>query len=300
MGTRRSRQARANGTGLRVLAGPDVPREEVAAARAAVLAYARRYMGAAPADRHDQTPFLAARYEFRYLGRDDYSREHETWLFDVVPIGGRTVRQPGGDGTDPGWFHLEQHYKRPPRALEAIAPDPSLAYRGMSWEEWQAIRRGCKVGSSGWYNIGQRGLTLFGEHPGTAVGYAAGFAPWSFTPGLRRPGVVIAVRRDATLAGGTRPDIPEGERAIAGKVDTRVIERIWYVHPTQIRWGEGTEVWLPRKGQHGSADVYHGTPSVREYAITQLSLRDLARELGPCERRIEARVNGRGRRPARR
>lgn len=85
----------------------------------------------------------------------------------------------------PGGAH---HFQIPPSRL--------LAYRGMSWEEWQATKHRGFVKSAGHYNFtSQEGHTCFSSDPGQAEHYAGGFAPWPFQPGPGAPGIVIAVPR---------------------------------------------------------------------------------------------------------
>ena len=71
-----------------------------------------------------------------------------TFEFGVRPIGG----QPYADE----WGDVKRSRFRVPRsALEAVPSASGLVYRGMAWEEWQFIRRECRIQSTGTYNLDQ-------------------------------------------------------------------------------------------------------------------------------------------------
>ena len=47
----------------------------------------------------------------------------------------------------------KKFYKSPKDAIEEISTNPVLAYRGMSWEEWQKIQRTGFIQSAGQHNF---------------------------------------------------------------------------------------------------------------------------------------------------
>lgn len=131
-------------------------------------------------------------------------------------------------------------YKSPQEALEAIPQRSEYAYRGMSFDEFQeAMRRGY-IKSRGGYNLGQiqEGLTFFSPEAESAQYYASGFAPWKYKPTHNKPGVVIAIDKDWMLTPEQHSGVPEGELALEGEIPTYTIDYIYYIIPTEIKWGK--------------------------------------------------------------
>jgi hypothetical protein len=162
---------------------------------------------------------FAARYSFHLVafeGGRGWGEDIYTWhyrLLEAEPLYGPPKYR--GIERQRGVFKIPRE-----RVVDEIPANPDWVYRGMSWEEWQNIRRTKKIRSRGGYNIGegQKNLTLFGERPDTGVFYATGFAPPGFKPGKRRPGVIIAVPFDMTIGPKeTGYAISEGERALVGE-----------------------------------------------------------------------------------
>ncbi len=129
-------------------------------------------------------------------------------------------------------------YKNPSQAISEIPADPSLAYRGMSFEEWENIKKHGFIKSIGAYNIGkgQAGYTFFADNPGTALMYSNSFAPWIFKISHNKPGVVIAIDKRNLLSSENDPKaIPEGELATRELVPVSDIKKIWFVIASEKR-----------------------------------------------------------------
>ena len=172
---------------------------------------------------------VAVRYRYELSDIREYGGE-TTFRFNVIPLGGKAVQGPGLRG-NPALF------KSPKKALEEIPTNSQWAYRGLSWEEWQQIRKRKSIKSRGGYNIGQEGLTFFGPEPGTGHSYASGFAPVQHMASKKRPGVVIAIHKKHTLSYKDRDDIPQGELAILGSLPMSEIKGVWLLVPTESRAG---------------------------------------------------------------
>jgi hypothetical protein len=197
----------------------------------------------------DITRNFAARYEFDLVKvNEGYGEQRFDWHYTPREM----LRQFGPQkypGDRPrGVFKVPKE-----RVLEDNWNPPQndeWAYRGMSWEEWKAIRKSGFIQSRGTHNIGQPGMTLFAEDGGTARHYATSFAPIGYQPGKRKPGVIIAVPREMTLpsnekdwisGSGTTPKdqglISAGERGVQGRLPLDVIQAVWYAIPTEGRGG---------------------------------------------------------------
>lgn len=196
----------------------------------------------------------AARYSFALTDVREYGGD-QTFRWEYEPL---EMQKPFGPQQE-GWRWKQGVFRAPTsRVVEEIPQNDAWAYRGMSWEEWREIRRSGFVGSKGTHNLGaqQKGLTFFSERADSARYYATGFAPVGYKPGKRRPGVVIAVPKEETLASndrewrravardsdstteGSYPDklIPEGERA-SGPLPMSVIQAVWFAIPTEGQGG---------------------------------------------------------------
>lgn len=219
----------------------------------------------APADRHEMArkifavwvrenawrdmPRLAERYDIRFSEfRDGYSED--TYSYELHPkrgFGGRLrskERYPGGR------LETDTYYRTPTTSLpqetawdayKVIPVEPDLAYRGMSFREWEATRSKGEVKSAGSYNLGDQekeGLTFFAPDAETAAHYSAGFAPMMHKPARHLPGVVIAVPRSLLLSHADRPHtIPSSELATPDPIPISKVRRVWMVVPTEARKG---------------------------------------------------------------
>ena len=194
----------------------------------------------------DELPFVAARYEYQL------EHVHAGWgppraRWQIIPRGGVVERDA---------YTAEPKAKIYPapraRVLTDVPEDDRLAYRGMAWEEWQAIRKRGYIQSSGTHNLDQAGLTFFGPADMAQL-YATGFAPLAFKPAWRRPGVVIAISRARVLEHADLPQkIPAGEYALQGPLPAREIVAGWYLIPTYIRYGSVELTATPQGAREGS------------------------------------------------
>jgi len=165
-------------------------------------------------------------------------------------------------------FRLVPHGAGHPVADTTIVDDPALAYRGMSWEEWQAALASGVIASLGTHNFdNQGGLTMFAPSAGTAESYAGGFAPWMHQPAEGLLGVVVAVPRAGALTHGEYPGVPSDELAFAHPVPVTDVRGVWFLVPTSIREGR-LEVVVDRLGDRPPSDGSRISPSVH-YAIVE-------------------------------
>lgn len=191
-----------------------------------------------------------ARYDFIIEGTRD------TWgeviiSFRIVPKGKNNIKD--------RWME----FKTAKDAIEAIPENPQWVYRGMSWEEWQYIRKQGHIQSKGLHNIGQEGLTFYGNAK-LGLYYGSGFAPIAFKTSIKRPSVVIAVPRKFVMDHKDLPDkIPGGEFAHRGTLDASEIVGAWMLSPTKAKEGsidfifefrrkEGEDGFVPANIKEGS------------------------------------------------
>ena len=200
--------------------GCEAPREQHALALETIARHYRNRLGM------NQLGHVAARYKL-VLNRVRDQGRTISFRVQVRPL------VAGKDNED----EKTTSYKHPKGAIEEIPEDPEFVYRGMSWEEWMAVRKTCKIHSEGGYNLGQKGYTFFGS-AGAAVYYASGFTPWMYKPAMGRPGVVVAVEKEDVLKPRDRPGIiPEGEYAVHWGLSARRIQELYIVVAKEVRWG---------------------------------------------------------------
>lgn len=203
----------------------------------------------------DEADFLAARYEL-LLVQIRQSSEGAIFRWKIVPLGGVVEYSEWGE-------EKAKTYKRPKSACSSNINDPRYVYRGMAWEEWQAIQKRGYIESNGSHNLDQKGLTFFGNAP-TAEYYATNFAPFAYKPSLYRPGVVLAIPRELAMDHTDLPKkIPPDEYAVEGKIPFDYITGIWFITPTRISYGY---VEIIRKRDR-VIDGSRSSPSVLDYAI---------------------------------
>lgn len=229
---------------------------------------------------------IKARYDFSLMSDDGPGWGDRTFRFAIKPKDGRELHSMWSHGRGPRLAdnEVQYTYRTPPDSIDDVPEIDGMAYRGMSYEEWQAIRKHCVVRSRGEWNIGQDDLTFFGA-AAKAQHYAVGFAPWMFYPSKRRPSIVIAIPKKYTLDHRDIPKlIPEGELAIRGALSASMIEYAWRVVPTLIQGGfqEITALHLSamERRQHPRGKIEEGrgrSPSIREFTVVPSSLRELDR-----------------------
>lgn len=201
---------------------------------------------------YDSRPYAAARFTTRLDAVNDGWRDTR-YEFRLIPRGAVT-----GDLT--------------PRGAEPcpIADEPSLAYRGMSWEEWQAALASGVIASLGEHNFAnQTGLTMFASQASIAESYAGGFAPWMHQPAYGLPGVIVAVPRAGALDHEMHPGVPSGsgELAFDHPVPVADIRDVWFLVPTSVREGK-LEVVIDKFSDRPPSEGSRMSPSVR-YAIVE-------------------------------
>jgi len=164
----------------------------------------------------DETKFAASRWIYK-LRRVNDSYGEERFTFDVLP-------------------RINPSGKLPKNGIESIPAIPDMVYRGMSWNEWQQIKSTHKIGSTGSHNIGQDNLTFYGSGD-TAEHYSNSFAPYSFKPSVRMPGVVIEIPRKLVMDHSDDKRIPASEFAHSGFLPSSAIQRKWMLVPNRIKPG---------------------------------------------------------------
>lgn len=142
--------------------------------------------------------------------------------------------------------------------------EAGMLYRGVSWEEYQFIKKHGFIKSNCSYNLGecQLGLTYFSGDPDTAAHYAGTFQPYPWLPTFERPAYVIKIRRpseekiDLTAA-------PMGEIGIRGDIPVSEIVALYEIRPYEISPGkvELRKVWYGDKevfieGSRMSPDIH--------------------------------------------
>jgi hypothetical protein len=208
-------------------------------AQEALKTYFNRYGG-------PELKFASVRYNFHLKEIDKGWYEYDRYVFTYQPIEKNRSTPEIADKDDyryevkPDWDGKtgKRLYKTPKDALESIPADPSLGYRGISWEEWQSIRKTGIIRSHGGYNLqGQDNLTFWSPRPDTAEYYANGFAPIPFKASTTRPGVVIAVPRSLLKDHKQHPGIPQGELAHLNDLPISKITDVWMLTVTKSKPG---------------------------------------------------------------
>jgi hypothetical protein len=172
----------------------------------------------------DYTYALSQRKSARVIGDetiepDEYYRKNMA-DFDLLHPGGRTG------------YKLLAH---PKNALETIPENSELVYRGMSWEEWQFIRKHGYIESNASKNIGDYHITYFGATPGTGVVYASSGLEHGVTNS--HPGVVVAISRSLVEPSGKWDGGDNGEYATDKRVSINDIEHVYIMVPTREKGG---------------------------------------------------------------
>ena len=158
----------------------------------------------------------------------------------------------------PGGDTGKVSHRTPKGAVKEIMPDPNLAYRGMSWEEWQTIQKTGKIQSKGIYNIEQEGMTFFGKDPSTALSYSTFYSPMQYVASSKKPGVVIAVDRKNLIDDDPRIR-QDTEMALKGSMPASEIKQVYIIKPEisdvsrshQIFEYKYKPLWDWRKGYEG-------------------------------------------------
>lgn len=124
-------------------------------------------------------------------------------------------------------------------AIKEIPNNPNYVYRGMSYEEWQFIKKNGFIQSKGNYNLGdvQNNLTFYGNAQ-SATYYASDFAPVAYKTSIKKPSIVIAIPRNLVKSHEDDPKgIPQSEYAHYGKLDSSNIKEVWMLVPEKAEKG---------------------------------------------------------------
>jgi hypothetical protein len=186
----------------------------------------------------------SARYVYTLTKFNAGYHAYDTLSFEYAPIEKNRGRDEiiGPDDYRYGIYKDDKTgrkiYKTPKDAIAEIPVDGTLAYRGMSWEEWKLIEKSGVIQSAGSHNFNnQAGLTFYGTRPDTGENYASGFAPVAFKPTPTRPGVVIAVPRNLLKNHKENPNIPTDELAHEGPLPSNKIVNVWMIVITKSKPG---------------------------------------------------------------
>lgn len=163
--------------------------------------------------------------------------------------------------------------------LEEIIPlhEKDVIYRGISAEEFNAIRASGEVKSKGDYNMGdaQKGLTYWSTQAEQAQSYAHGFAPWQFKATFDRPAYVIATKRPANTVAvaGTGAE----EVGVPGAIKAADILAVWrgdvYSHMP------GKVELLPRDYDEDSKELKVGSSSAPSAGVLWTRVKDVKEAL---------------------
>lgn len=187
----------------------------------------------------DETEPLTNRWRFVCKEKRSYGSQ-VTYTFEILPI------------NDPVPVEGE--------ILPEVPAREGYVYRGMSQEEWELIKKRGYVESLGLLNIGQEGLTFYGEAD-TASYYAGGFAPFSYAPTTGIRNVVIEIPKHLVMDSSDRSDIPASEFAHLGKVSIGEISTAYELIPEFNNRGivelivDGNEGRVIREGSKFSPSV---------------------------------------------
>jgi hypothetical protein len=147
-----------------------------------------------------------------------------------------------------------------------VADENGDLYRGMSWEEFQSVKKTGVIQSKGGYNIGetQIGFTYFSEDPETAAHYGGTFQPYHMMPTFDRPGYVVKIKRPPEDK--LNLDMAPQEIGVKGPIPvSEIIEvheiRPYYITPGDVEirrvWGQGTPATFV-EGSRSSPGVWVG------------------------------------------
>lgn len=186
------------------------------------------------------------RYVFVLYNIGDGYGEIE-FQFKVIPKGFKTPEPIATD--DPLYDYYQKHHngesgrfihKSPKDAIKEIPKLNNYVYRGMSYEEWQGIKKNQFIQSNSGYNLGdaQKGLTFYGSAE-TAEYYANSFAPIPFKTSFKKPSVIIAIDKQHVKSHQDMPHaIPGNEFAHIGPLDAKEIKNAWMLSPTTAKIGK--------------------------------------------------------------
>ena len=104
-------------------------------------------------------------------------------------------------------------------------------FRGMSYEEFEGIKKNGYIKTEAQYNFDFQGdMTFFSDEKSTAANYASGFAPWQYAPTIDKPAIMIKVKDPGNHEKGTT----EGEIGIRGKISDELITEVYVGRPVSM------------------------------------------------------------------
>jgi len=104
-------------------------------------------------------------------------------------------------------------------------------FRGMSYEEFEGIKKNGYIKTDAQYNFDFQGdMTFFSDEKSTASNYASGFAPWQYAPTIDKPAIMIKVKDPGNHEKGTT----EGEIGIRGKISDELITEVYIGRPVSM------------------------------------------------------------------
>ena len=104
-------------------------------------------------------------------------------------------------------------------------------FRGMSYEEFEGIKKNGYIKTEAQYNFDFQGdMTFFSDEKSTAANYASGFAPWQYAPTIDKPAIMIKVKDPGNHEKGTT----EGEIGIRGKILDELITEVYVGRPVSM------------------------------------------------------------------
>jgi hypothetical protein len=233
---------------------------------------------------------LKSRFKFVLRGIKEESNGLDAFLeLILIPKGRGGAEEPSNDPYDIKYNAGNtghQIYTTPKDAIKSIPEDKQLAYRGMSWEEWQSIQRTGKIQSAGLWNLQHQqsgSLTLYAISPRSAEAYAHGFAPTQNSTTFTKPGIIIAIPKEGLL---TPKDIPRQlsshELAHTGSIPASKIVHAWMLVPKRIQKQQFTITfrYVPAWDQNAYKDPKTGIYKIdANYAEFSGSL---GRPVGSC------------------
>lgn len=104
-------------------------------------------------------------------------------------------------------------------------------FRGMSYEEFEGIKKNGYIKTEAQYNFDFQGdMTFFSDEKSTAANYASGFAPWQYAPTIDKPAIMIKIKDPGNHEKGTT----EGEIGIRGKISDELITEVYVGRPVSM------------------------------------------------------------------
>jgi SPP1 gp7 family putative phage head morphogenesis protein len=132
-------------------------------------------------------------------------------------------------------------------------------FRGMSYEEFEGIKKNGYIKTDAQYNFDFQGdMTFFSDEKSTASNYASGFAPWQYAPTIDKPAIMIKVKDPGNHEKGTT----EGEIGIRGKISDELITEVYIGRPVSM-----VEGYFEIVDDKYNNNVYRGNASTYKSSV---------------------------------